>query len=183
MSKKEYFDLYDSNRNLLGTTMERGTQQPPNTFRLVVHVCIFSRDGKMLCQRRQPFKHGWSNMWDVSVGGSVVSGENSVQGARRETLEELGLTLPEQLLPSVTIHFTGGFDDYYCVTMDVNEQNCVLQQEEVAEVKWLTEAKICQMIDDGSFIPYNKSMINLLFFLRAHRTTHTRKDTSKKVEL
>ena len=48
----ELLDLYDVNRKPLGITMERGGVQPKGTFRLVVHVCIFSADGKMLCQRR-----------------------------------------------------------------------------------------------------------------------------------
>ncbi len=109
----ELFDLYDINRKPLGQTMVRGMQQPPNTYRLVVHVCIFSCGGKMLCQRRQPFKCSWSNMWDVSVGGSVVAGETSEMGARRETSEELGLQLSDEILPSLTVRFDGGFDDYY----------------------------------------------------------------------
>lgn len=169
----EKFDLYDVNRKPLETTMVRGSRQPPNTFRLVVHVCIFSDDGKMLCQRRQPFKDDWSGMWDVSVGGSVVCGENSEQGARRETLEELGLSLPTTLIPSLTVTFCGGFDDYYCVTMDVEESSCHLQPEEVAEVKWLSLEEILHKIRCGSFIPYDENLIRLLFFFRNHKGSHT----------
>ncbi len=174
----ELFDLYDINRKPLGQTMVRGTKQAPNTYRLVVHLCIFSADGKMLCQRRQPFKRSWNNMWDVSVGGSVVAGETSEMGARRETLEELGLQLPDEILPSLTVHFDGGFDDYYCVTMDVDKTAYALQYEEVAEVEWLTKEEIMQKIEDSSFIPYSKGLMELLFFLRNHRGTHTRKDTT-----
>ena len=32
------------------------------------------------------------------------------------------------------------------------------------------------MIDDGRFIPYEKSLIELLFFRRDHRGSHTRSD-------
>lgn len=175
-TKTELFDLYDVNRKPLNLTMQRGTKTPDGTCRLVVHVCVFSPDGKMLCQHRQPFKKGWSNMWDISAGGSVTSGEDSQQGARRETLEELGITLPEKLLPSLTVHFDGGFDDYYCVVMDVDEQSCVLQQEEVAEVKWFSESEICRMIDDSTFVPFSKDLIRLLFFMRHNRTALTRQE-------
>lgn len=178
VSKTEQFDLYDINRRPLGQTIPRGLPLPENAFRLVVHVCIFSSDGKMLCQRRQPFKEGWSDMWDVSVGGSVVAGETSELGARRETSEELGLQLPDKLMPSLTVHFDGGFDDWYCVTEYVNEKDCVLQYEEVSEVGWFSQEEILRKISDGSFIPYEESLINLVFFLRNHRGTHKRKDIS-----
>ncbi len=174
------FDLYDVNRRSLGKTIERGAKLPPDTYRLVAHVCIFSSDGKLLCQRRQPFKKSWSNMWDVSVGGSVIAGETSEQGARRETQEELGLQLPEKILPSLTVYFNSGFDDWYCVTANVDEKTCRLQQEEVAEVKWLSLEEILQKISDGSFIPYEESLINLIFALRNHKGSHTREDTSSQ---
>ncbi len=62
--------------------------------------------------------------------------------------------------------------------MDVDKTACALQHEEVAEVEWLTKEEIMQKIEDGSFIPYNKGLVELLFFLRNHRGTHTRKDTT-----
>ena len=70
----EIFDLYDCARRPLGRTMIRGTQTPPGCYRLVVHVCIFNSKGEMLIQQRQSFKDGWPNMWDITVGGSVISG-------------------------------------------------------------------------------------------------------------
>lgn len=177
-TQKEMFDLYDVNRRPLGKTIERGAQLPPDTYRLIVHVCIFSTEGKMLCQRRQPFKKSWSNMWDVSVSGAVDAGETSERGARRETQEELGLQLPQKLLPSLSVLYDSGFADWYCVTADVDENTCRLQSEEVAEVKWLSSEEILQKISDGSFIPYEESLINLIFALRNHKGEHTREDTS-----
>ena len=165
----EIFDLYDVNRKPLGLTMERGTRQPPNTYRLVVHVCIFSSDGKMLCQKRVASKKVYPDLWDVSCGGCVDKGESSVEGALRETREELGLTLPENLRPSLTVHFNYGFDDVYCVTMDVCTDKVKLQAEEVAEIQWLTERQICDLIDDGKFVPYDKSYVAYLFYCQHHR--------------
>ena len=51
-----------------------------------------------------------------------------------------------------------------------------LQPEEVQAVRWATEDEILQMIDDGRFIPYEKSQISLLFFRRNHRSSHTKSD-------
>lgn len=43
----------------------------------VIHVCIFNSRNQLLVQQRHPFKEGWPNMWDVTVGGSVLQGESS----------------------------------------------------------------------------------------------------------
>ncbi|MCG4775257.1 NUDIX domain-containing protein, partial [Lawsonibacter sp. DFI.5.51] len=67
-----------------GETMVRGSKFKENTYLLVVHVCIFNLEGKMLIQQRQPFKDVWPNMWDITVGGSAVSGDTSQLAAERE---------------------------------------------------------------------------------------------------
>lgn len=44
----ELFDLYDSNRKPFGFTMVRGEKQPENTYRVVVHCCVFNSHNQML---------------------------------------------------------------------------------------------------------------------------------------
>ena len=173
----ELFDLYTAEREKTGMTMVRGTPTPEGYYRLVVHVCIFDPQGRMLIQQRQPFKRGWSNLWDISVGGCAVAGDSSRTAAERETREELGLELDlSDVRPTMTIHWEHGFDDYYAVTREVDPDSLHLQYEEVQRVRWATKEEILQMIDDGRFIPYEKSQIELLFFRRNYRGSHTRSD-------
>lgn len=173
----ELFDLYTADRERTGRTMVRGGAHPEGLYRLVVHVCIFDSQGRMLIQQRQPFKKGWSNLWDISVGGCAVVGDDSRAAAERETREELGLAVDlSGERPSMTIYWERGFDDYYVVNRDVDLSALHLQYEEVQRVKWATLQEILEMIDDGRFIPYEKSQIELLFFRRNHRSSHTRDD-------
>lgn len=175
----ELFDLYTAEREKTGRTMVRGEPVPEGFYRMVVHVCIFDPQGRMLIQQRQPFKKGWSNLWDISVGGSAVSGDTSRTAAERETREELGLEIDlAGIRPTMTIHWERGFDDYYIVNRPVDLESLRLQPEEVQKVRWATEEEILEMIDDGRFIPYEKSLIELLFFRRNHRSSHTRRDTT-----
>ena len=168
----ELFDLYTKDREKTGLTIERGKQLPDGRYHIVVHICIFDSKGKMLIQQRQPFKAGWPDMWDVSVGGSAVAGESSQTAAEREVLEELGCKISlMNNRPVLTIHFDQGFDDIYTVEKDLNVETLVLQTEEVKAVKWAALDEILQMIDEGVFIPYHKELIRLLFYMRNHRGT------------
>ncbi len=176
----ELFDLYTADRVKLDRTMVCGDAVPEGCYRIVVHVCIFDPEGRMLIQQRQPFKQGWSNMWDITVGGSAVAGDTSRTAAERETREEIGLDIDlTDVRPSLTLYWEHGFDDYYLLTRDVDPDTLHLQYEEVQAVRWATREEILRMIDDGEFIPYEKGLIDLLFFQRNHRGAHTRRDTTR----
>ena len=176
----ELWDLYDRDRQLLGRTMARGEKQPEGTCHLVVHICLFNSRGEMLIQQRQSFKSGWSNFWDLTVGGSAVAGESSRTAAEREVREELGLSLSlKGVRPALTVHFDQGFDDVYVLEREVDPAGLTLQSEEVQAVRWASLPEILEMVRAGAFIPYHESLLELLFFLRNHGGVHTAPDPTR----
>ena len=169
----EQWNLYDLDRIPTGEIHERGKPMPAGRYHMVVHVVIFNAKGEMLIQQRQPFKEGWPNLWDITVGGSAVAGDNSRTAAQRETLEEIGLAIDlTDALPKLTIPFDVGFDDIYTLVMDVDLTALTLQESEVQAVRWASEAEVLQMLEDGRFIPYHRAFIELLFALRDSRGAH-----------
>ncbi|WP_026675320.1 NUDIX hydrolase [Alkalihalobacterium bogoriense] len=172
----EIWDIYDKNRTLTGKTMKRGEPFEKDEYHLVIHVCLFNEKGEMLIQQRQPFKSGWPNMWDITVGGSALSGETSQQAAEREVLEEIGYAIDLQgIRPSLTANFEVGFDDYYLVEVELDLKQLTLQQEEVQNVKWAKREEILRMIEEETFIPYHTSLIELLFDMRKQMGAHKRR--------
>ncbi|MDV4152355.1 NUDIX domain-containing protein [Clostridium sp. AL.422] len=164
----ELWDIYDKNRNLTGRKIERGGEFSKDEFHLVVHVCIFNSKNEMLIQQRQPWKNGWPNMWDLTVGGSALAGETSTDAAERETLEEIGYTIDlSNERPFFTINFDTGFDDYYIIEKDIDIKDLTLQYEEVQSVKWANKDEVLQLINEGTFINY--WFIESLFDIRKHR--------------
>ena len=160
----ELWDLYDKHRVKNGKTMVRGSAFEPECYHMVVHACIFNTRGEMLIQQRQPFKAGWPNLWDITVGGSATKGDSSQTAMERELFEEIGLKLNlQEMRPHLTINFDYGFDDIYIIEKDVDINSLVLQPEEVQCVKWATKEDILDMIQNGEFIPYYPSLIQLLF--------------------
>ena len=163
----ELVDLYDENRLPLGKTAERSAPRAPGEYRMVVHVCVFDRRGRLLIQQRTRSKFIFPNLWDVSVGGGVDAGETSRRGAEREVREELGVSLDlSGLRPSVTVNFDGGFDDFYILTKDLSIEGLTLQEEEVQAVRWASLEEILDMLGRGAFIPYPESFLRFLFDMR-----------------
>lgn len=153
--KVELWDIYDKDRVKTGKLHRRGEKLAEGEYHLVVHVCIFNSKNQMLIQQRQPFKEGWNNMWDLTVGGSAVAGDTSSQAAEREVFEELGLKIDlSNVRPNFSVTFPGGFDDYYLIRKDVELSELVLQETEVQRARWADKDEVLKMQEEGTFIPY-----------------------------
>lgn len=160
----ELWDVYDRDRVKTGRTMVRGEPICEGDYHLVIHVCIFDGNGKMLIQKRQTTKKAWPDMWDVSVGGSAVAGDTSRMAAKRETAEELGLKLDfDEAVPVMTVYDEGCFDDIYIVHCEPDISSLHLQEEEVQAVKWAGLDEILAMKDRGEFVPWRRGLIESFF--------------------
>ena len=162
----ELWDVYDKYRRPLGFTVKRGGKRvlKEGEYHLTAHVCVFASDGRMLVQKRVKTKALWAGLWDISASGSVLAGETGPEGAARELYEELGIstTLSEEQ-PRATFYHESCISDYFIVRTDKRVEEIIYQQSEVAGVDYKTREEILAMIDDGTFIPYTPSFINMMF--------------------
>lgn len=160
----ELWDLYDKDRQKTGKLHERGKPVPAGYYRLVVHVCVFNSRGELLIQHRHPEKNVWPGLWDLSAGGSSIAGDTSRSAASRELFEELGIDHSfEEEGPVLTVHFDYGFDDYYFLRADLDASELRLQAEEVQGARWATRDEVMALWREGSFIPYQEKLLELLF--------------------
>lgn len=163
----ESWDAYDIDRIPTGKSVIRGERHADGLYHMVVHLALFSSDGRLLIQRRCPQKATFPEKWDVTVGGSALSGETSRQAMQRELREELGIDIDfSDIRPRLTVNFEDGFDDFYIATKDIELESLRLQTEEVMDARWATLDEIMSMIDSGEFIPFMKSFIAFLFEMR-----------------
>ena len=86
----EIWDIYDGDRVKTGRTISRAEKLLEGEYHIVVHIAIMNAKNEMLIQKRTLTKDKWPGRWDISVGGSIVSGEDSRIGATREAKEEIG---------------------------------------------------------------------------------------------
>ena len=91
----EKWDLYTKYREKTGKEHIRGQMIPEGFYHLVVHVWIRNHRGEYLISQRSASRPTFPLMWEC-VGGSVLKGESSIDGALREVKEEVGLDLEQK---------------------------------------------------------------------------------------
>ena len=159
----ELWDLYDKDKNLTGKTHERGTWIKDGYYHLVVHVWIKNKEGKYLISRRDKEREAYPLFLECP-GGSVLKGETSLEGAIRETLEEVGVDLSN--IKGTIIHtekrekFHDIMDAWlfnYDGEVDLNKATT----NEVCEVKWMSLDEMKNSYENGEFVPTLKYIFEI----------------------
>ena len=151
----ELWDLYTENRRLTGKTHIRGEEIPDGCYHLVVHVWIRNIKGEYLISQRSVTRPAFPLMWEC-VGGSVVAGEHSLEGALREVKEEVGLDLlpgSGELLFTKIRKAYHDFMDVWLFQYDGEVSLDNATTDEVAQIKWMTVPQIRELLDSGKLVP------------------------------
>ncbi len=155
----EIWDLYSENRELLGKDHIRGEQLPIDGYHLVVHVWIRNSKGEYLISQRSANRPTYPLMWEC-VDGSVVKGEDSLQGVLREAKEEVGIDLlPEKgqvvLSDIKKIEFgkvVNKIVDVWLFDYDGEVDLDNATTDEVAQVAWMNREQIKELFDANMFV-------------------------------
>lgn len=156
----EKWDLYTKYREKTGKEHIRGEEIPERLYHLVVHVWIRNSRGEYLLSRRAADRPTYPFFWET-VGGSVLQGETSIEGAVREVKEEVGITLSPE---SGQLAFTKIRDtvngekfrdilDVWVFYYDGEADLTAATTKEVAECKWLRSDQIYDLFQEQKLVP------------------------------
>lgn len=154
----EIFDVLNEYGEFTGKTATREECHKKGLWHRAVYAFIIDKSGNVLLQKRSESKKLWPNMWDVTVGGHVDSGEFGRQALIRETKEELGIQISDEdvkyLLGSTSINQQGDiinkhYNECYIITKDIDISDIVVQKEEVAEIKYFSKDELLKRIENG----------------------------------
>ena len=137
----ELWDLRDELQRPTGKTIFRGEKIPEGYWHIVVGIWTITADGRLLLTRRHPDKP-WGLLWE-NTAGSVIAGENSLQGALRELREETGLIAePDQIRLLSSEKADRFFIDNYLYLCPEREPKLTLQPEEVVDACFIELSEI-----------------------------------------
>lgn len=91
LQHEEWFDLVDEAGRIIGSAPRSLVHGRPDLLHPVVHLHVFSADGRLLLQKRAPWKDVQPDKWDTAVGGHIARGEGVAAALVRESREEIGI--------------------------------------------------------------------------------------------
>jgi len=86
----EKLEVFDENGKNSGVIETRETVHARGLWHRTVHIWVY-RGTEILLQRRSRHKDSHPGLWDVSAAGHIGVSESVLEGAVRETSEELGI--------------------------------------------------------------------------------------------
>ncbi len=167
----ELVDILNEDGSLTGRTEMKSVAHQKGLFHPTIHVWIYTRDGRLLIQKRGKHKKSFPLLWDVSVAGHIGAGEDIVQSALREVEEEIGLVLQPGSLTKVGVFksekdHSKNFRDYefhhsFIAELNVPFDTLKKQDAEVEELALIPIVTFAEetwgMANPGKYVPHDPS--------------------------
>ena len=150
----ELIEIVDENGNFTGQVMDKEEAHDKNLLHNELGIFIINDKKEILLQKRSANKRFNPNKWGLCAG-HVDAYETLEEAALREIKEEMGLDVSiEELIPygekEVTIKDSNSHITYfYYVKCNKKEDEFIIQEEELSEVKWFNIDEIIMMIKEG----------------------------------
>ena len=129
-------DVFDAQRNNLGTPIVRGESIPEGSYVLSVSIFTVNDKGEILLTLRAPEKPNFPNVWEITAGGALA-GESGIEAAMRELKEETGLKAKkEDLLLLRVIREPSAFVECYLYRTALPASAVILQEGETVAARF-----------------------------------------------
>lgn len=146
---EEYIDLFDDNKKNTGIVIPRSKEKElePGTHILVSALLIRNDENKIMMQLTSKEKGDILSL----PSGHVLHGEDSKDTIIREMLEEQGIKIQKDKITLVEERLANkiAFFDIYYMEANFKKEDMKLQDEEVADVLWMSPEEIFSAYDNG----------------------------------
>ncbi len=152
----ELWDIYDINKNKTGRIAERNAYNfQKGEYHIVVTGIIMNSKNEILISKRAKNKK-FGGMWECN-GGSILSGETSLEGILRELKEELGIKFTKKeaifLKEIRRDKIPPDFKDLWLFRRDIKIEDITFPDGEAIEAKWVNIEEFLNMYNSKKIIP------------------------------
>lgn len=168
-------DILDAEGEKTGESKSYDEAHRVGLIHRTVHVWFLNSKNELLLQKRSANKRAYPDNWDISAAGHISAGQTSLEAAKRETEEELGVdlsgsdlkylfTVEEHVVLNNGTYVNNEFQDVYLVRSDVNLSELKLPADEVSEVRWvgIEEFKLWIKGEGEKLVPHEEEHVRLL---------------------
>ena len=163
---EEIFDVYTRAGKKIGTAPKSTCHcENPGFYHKPVWIWIINSKGEILIQKRAKTKKHFPSLWDMPSAGHVDSGETCIEGAIRETFEELGVKTIEEDYEYIGEYiYDLGWElaQIYFLRLDYEIDKFKISTEEVEEIKWLKYDDFVDIFYSEKFVPLDKEYKDMI---------------------
>ena len=167
---EEILDIYSRDGKHLWTAPRSVCHSGnPGFYHKPAWIWIINDKNEILVQKRAATKKSHPNKWDMPSAGHVQAWENIIDGAIRETREELWVETKKEDYKFICEYIVDkAFEiaQVFLLKLNLEENEFKLQKEEVAEVKWLTYDEFKNLFYSEDFVwsdnNYKELVLNML---------------------
>lgn len=151
----EVLDLVDENDQVIGEVLKSKANADPKLIHREAGVLLFTDDKRLLLQRRSLKKLVGPSQWEITAAGHVTKGLTPLEAAHKELQEELGFDVElkfvekRKVLRTNETHFTYHYLGRY------SGQAVVVQADEVAEARLLSQKEFWDLVNSEAKIGPN----------------------------
>lgn len=168
---KEKWDIYNEEKRQTGKKCFRDVRKlKSGEYHLVVTAIILNENNEILISKRAGYKKH-PNMWEC-CGGSVKSGESSLEGMLREIKEELGIVFNKReamYLKTIKSEENHDFKDLWVFKRNIKDNEITKPDGEVIDTKWVKIEEFNKMLNNNEFVPtidFNEDLYNRAIILK-----------------
>ena len=163
---EEIFDIYTRSGQHIGKESRQICHSPnPGFYHKPVWIWIINDKGEVLVQKRAAVKKNDPNKWDMPSAGHVLAGETSIEGAIRETQEELGVPTKESDYKFICEYICDSsyeIAQVYLLKLNLNLNDFKLQENEVEKIQWMTYGEFKKLFYSEEFVEYDEDYRNFV---------------------
>ena len=167
---EEIFDIYTRDGKHLWTAPKSVCHsENPGFYHKPVWIRIINSKNEILVQKRAATKKNHPNKRCMWASGHVLAWETTTEWAIREVYEELGVQTKKEdykFICEYIVDETREIAQIYLLKLDLDINEFKLQEEEVAEVKWLTYDEFKELFNSKDFVEhsdeYKEFTLNIL---------------------
>lgn len=176
---EEKLDILNEKGEKTGESRLRKDVHRYGLLHLTAHVWFVNSKRQLLIQKRSKTSVVYPGFWDGSASGHVSAGQSSLEGAQRETQEELGVsltpidlkylfTLEEHIVLNSGTYINNEFQDVYLVHSNLTISEFKIDPVEVEEIRWIDIEELKKWIcgDGEKLAPRSEEYKKLLGYLQ-----------------
>ena len=178
----ELIDVLHADGTPAGYTASKKEVHEKGLWHRASHVWFVNNQKEILLQKRAAHVVNHPGYYDISAAGHLTAGDTALEGAVRETHEELGIKLdPSRFIKIGTVTQTSHreryinkeHNDVYLVTGDFHDDDFIIDPEEVALMQWISIDTLQHWVatEKDDLVPHPDEYKILFAYLESNDTT------------